>query len=127
MFGEPAPIIYRMPYGLNAHQISVVDLDKHDIELQMWVDHEYMGSGDVELNLNVDCGEDVTQCLNLHFGTAFVVIPPGWHIVRAEIRKCEYSSISSPNPLMSSGNESEAFVWGKKCWRRVMWLVQQCG
>jgi hypothetical protein len=79
----------------------VVDLDKRDIELQMWVDHEYMGSGDVELNSNVDCGEDVTKCLDLRFGAAFVVVPPGRHTVRAEIRKREYGTISSSNPLMS--------------------------
>ena len=79
----------------------MVDLDKRDIELQMWVDNEYRGSTDVELDSNVDCGEDVTRCLDLHFGAAFVVVPPGRHTVRAEIRKREYGSISSPNPLMS--------------------------
>ncbi|KAF8724506.1 hypothetical protein AX14_008737 [Amanita brunnescens Koide BX004] len=112
LFGEPAPIIYQTPRGRKAHQISVIDLDKRDIELQMWVDKKYMGSRDVELNSTVDCGEDIGKCINLDFGSALVVVPSGRHTVRAEIRKRK---------------PSDAFVWGKERQRRVMWLVQACG
>ncbi|KAF8676698.1 hypothetical protein AX14_004845 [Amanita brunnescens Koide BX004] len=127
LIGEPAPIIYRTPFRLKAHQISVVDLDKRDIEIQIWVDKEYMGSRDIELNSTVDCGDDIGKCIELEFATALLVVPPGRHAVRAEIRKREYSSISSfqfSNGM--SGNASEAFVWGKERQRRVMWMVQQC-
>ncbi|KAF8663970.1 hypothetical protein AX14_006803 [Amanita brunnescens Koide BX004] len=111
LFGEPAPIIYRTPRGRKAHQISVVDLDKRDIELSLWVGKDYTGSRDVELDSTVDCGEDIGKCLELDFASALVVVPPGRHTIRAEIRK---------------RNASEAFVWGKARRRRVMWLVQQC-
>ena len=67
----------------------------------MWVDHKDMGSRDIELDSTVDCGEDVAKCLNLDFASALIVVPPGRHTVRAEIRKREYGSISSSNPLMS--------------------------
>lgn len=79
----------------------MVDLDKRDIELEIWVDQEYSVSRDAELNSNVDCREDVAKCLDLNFSAAFVVVPPGQHTVRAEIRKRECGSISSSNPLMS--------------------------
>ena len=55
----------------------MVDLDKRDIELQMWVDKEYKGPKDVESNSTVDCGEDVAKRINLDFGSTFVVVPPG--------------------------------------------------
>ena len=127
LFGEPAPIIYQTPRGRKAHQISVIDLDKRDIELQMWVDKKYMGSRDVELNSTVDCGEDIGKCINLDFGSALVVVPSGRHTVRAEIRKREYGSILSFQSNARSGKPSDAFVWGKERQRRVMWLVQACG
>ena len=101
LFGEPAPIIYQTPHGLKAHHIAVVDIDKRDIELQLWVDQEYMGYHPVELNSTVDCGVDIVKCLNLDFASGYFVVRPGRHAVRAEIRKREYGSISSPNPLMS--------------------------
>ncbi|KAF8708899.1 hypothetical protein AX14_013538 [Amanita brunnescens Koide BX004] len=110
-FGEPAPIIYRTPKGHKAHQISIVDLDKRDIELQVWVDKYDMGFRDVLLDSTVDCGEDLAKCLQLGFASALFVVPPGRHTVRAGIRKRD---------------ASEAFVWGKERQRRVMWMVQQC-
>ena len=127
LFGEPAPIIYRTPWRRKAHQISVVDLDKRDIELSLWVGKEYVGSRDVELNSTVDCGEDIGKCLELDFASALFVVPPGRHTVRAEIRKREYASPSSfQSSNAASGNASEAFIWGKARRRRVMWLVQRC-
>jgi hypothetical protein len=127
LFGEPTPIIYRTPRGRKAHQISVVDLDKRDIELQTWVDTEYIGYNKVELNSTVDCGADVVKCINLDFGSTLFVVPPGRHTVRAEIRKSEYDLISSfQSSNAMPGNPSEPFVWGKERQRRTMWLVQAC-
>ena len=105
----------------------MVDLDKRDIELQTWVDKEYIGYRGVELNSTVDCGADVAKCVDLDFGSALFVVPPGRHAVRVEIRKREYGFISSFQPSNAmSGNPSEAFVWGKERQRRIMWLVQAC-
>ena len=127
LFGEPTPIIYRTPRGRKAHQISVVDLDKRDIELQMWIDKEYMGSRDVALDSTVDCGDDIGKCIELEFSSALFVVPPGRHTVRAEIRRREYDSISSfQSSNAMSGNASQPFVWGKERQRRVMWMVQAC-
>lgn len=92
-FGEPAPIIYRTPKGHKAHQISIVDLDKRDIGLQVWVDKYDMGFRDVLLDSTVDCGEDLAKCLELGFASVLFVVPPGRHTVRAGIRKREYGSI----------------------------------
>jgi hypothetical protein len=112
--------------GLKAHQISVINLDKHDIELQMWVDEEHMGFRDLKLNLTMDCGDDVAKCVDLD-GSALFVVPPGRHTVRAEIRKREYGSISSfQSSNAMPGNATETFVWGEERQRRVMWLVQRC-
>ena len=83
-----------MTWGRKAHQISVINPNKRDIELHMWVDRDYMGS-DVALNSTVDCGGDITKCLDLDSGSALFVVPPGMHTVRAEIRKREYGSNSS--------------------------------
>ena len=126
LFGEPQPIKYRTPPGPKAHQISVVSLDKHDFELQLWVDEEYMGSRDIASNSTADCGDDsdVVKCLT--FGSAFFV-PPGRHTVRAEIMKREYGSIISfQSSNAMAGNASETFVWGNERQRRVMWLIQRC-
>ena len=78
----------------------MVDLDKRDIELQTWVDKEYIGYRGVELNSTVDCGADVAKCVDLDFGSALFVVPPGRHAVRVEIRKREYGLLHLSNPLM---------------------------
>jgi hypothetical protein len=103
-----------------------------DIELQTWVDAEYIGCREVELNSTVDCGADVAKCIGLDFGSTLFVVPPGRHTVRAEIRKREYdliSSFQSSNAML--GNPSRPFVWGKEAseepcgWcRRVRILLQ---
>jgi hypothetical protein len=89
LFGEPAPIIYRTPWGGKAHRVSVADIDKRDIEIRMWVDGEDKGHRDVDLDPTVDCGDDLYKCLRLGFASATVVVPPGRHTVKAEILKRE--------------------------------------
>ena len=73
----------------------MINPDKHDIELHMWVDKEYIGSGDATFDSTVDCGGDVAKCLDLDSGSALFVVPPGMHTVRAEIRKRKHCSNSS--------------------------------
>ena len=105
----------------------MVDLDKRDIELNTWVDKEYLGYREVDLNSTVDCGADIAKCIDLDFGAALFVVPPGRHTVRAEIRKREYGLILSfQSSNVMSGNPSQPFVWGKERQRRIMWLVQAC-
>ena len=110
-----------------SHRVSVVDIDKRDIEIRVWVDDDDKGHRDVDLNSTVDCGDDISKCLGLGFAAAAVVVPPGRHTVKAEIRKGESSSTCSFEPSnITSANESEAFVWGKECQRRIKWVMQPC-
>jgi len=128
LFGEPAPITFRTPRGRMSHRVSVVDIDKRDIEIRVWLDEEDRGHRDVNLeDPTVDCGDDISKCLGLGFAAAVVVAPPGRHTVKAEIRKRESSSSSSlESSNITSGNESEAFVWGKEKQRRIKWVMQPC-
>ncbi len=111
-----------------SHRVSVVDIDKRDIEIRVWLDAEDRGHRDVNLeDPTVDCGDDISKCLGLGFAAAVVVAPPGRHTVKAEIRKRELSSTSSfESSNITSGNESEAFVWGKERQRRIKWVMQPC-
>ncbi|KAK2467667.1 hypothetical protein APHAL10511_000522 [Amanita phalloides] len=107
LFGGPGTITYRT-WSSKARQISVVDLDKRDIEIRMWVDREDRGHNAVELDHTVECGEDVKKCLDSGFGAARILVPPGWHKVTAEIVK------------------RNDFDWGGEWKKRVMWNVQEC-
>ncbi|KAF8325513.1 hypothetical protein F5887DRAFT_1085399 [Amanita rubescens] len=111
LFGDPAPIVYRTPKGHKAHRITVVDIDQRDIEIHMWVDNEDRGHVPIDLDSAVDCGDDIYKCLQLGFGSAQIDVPPGEHTVKAMIRK---------------GHKSDAFVWGEKRERRVVWKAEQC-
>lgn len=105
----------------------MVDIDKRDIEIRMWVDDEDRGHLDVDLDPTVDCGDDVRRCLSLNFGTAAVTVPPGRHTIKAEIRMRERGLTSGFRlSNVTLGNESHVFVWGKERQRRIKWVVQQC-
>ncbi|KAK2467669.1 hypothetical protein APHAL10511_000524 [Amanita phalloides] len=110
LFGEPAPIMYKTPRKRKAHQISVIDIDKRDIEIRMWVDNEDRGHRTVDLDPTVDCGDNISQCIAQGFGAALIVVPPGRHTVKAEIKQ----------------HNGTKFNWGKERKRRVMWMVQEC-
>ena len=91
IYGEPAPIIYQTPGNDKGHMISVVDIDKRDIEIQFWVDDVHYSKFPVDLDSTVDCGEHIQLCLDLNFGAGRFHVPPGKHTVKAEIVKREYS------------------------------------
>ena len=83
------PIRYETQ-GRDAHRISVIDVDKRDIEIQLWLDDVDRGYRTVNLDPTVDCGRDIPKCLELGFGSGVLDIPPGKHVVRAEIHKREH-------------------------------------
>lgn len=96
IFGEPAPIIYTTSlWSRKMHQISVVDIDKRDIEMRFLVDGADHGSRRVDLDPTVECGQDVSKCLELGFASGLVRVPPGRHTVRVEIVKREHSLLVS--------------------------------
>ena len=61
-----------------------------DIEIRMRVDGEDRGHNNVELDPYVYCGENVKKCIDMGFGSALILVPPGRHKVTAEIvdREC---------------------------------------
>jgi len=110
MFGEPAPIIYKTSRRDNkAHIVSVVAIDRRDIDIRIMVDDMDYGTRHVDLDPTVECGEDIGKCIELGFAAALIQVQPGRHTVKAEIVK-----------------QNETFVWGKERRRRVMWSVQRC-
>jgi len=108
LFGGPDKITYRT-WSRKARQISVVDLDSRDIEIRMRVDGVDQGHNDVQLDPSVHCGDNVKNCIDMGFGSALILVPPGRHKVTAEI-------------VDRNGD----FAWGKESKRRVMWNVQEC-
>ncbi|SRR6266550_4511742 len=84
LFGGPGKITYHT-WSRKARQISIVDLDMRDIEIRMRVDGEDRGHNSVELDPYVYCGEDVKKCIDMGFGSALILVPPGRHKVTAEI------------------------------------------
>ena len=86
LFGGPGQITYRT-WSRKARQISVVDLDKRDIEIRMSIDGRNEGYTAVELDPSVDCGQDVKKCIDMGFASALILVPPGRHKVTAEIVK----------------------------------------
>jgi len=112
---EPIPIRY-LTEARNARRISVLDVDRRDIEIELWLDDIYKGYRDVDLNATVDCGRDIIKCIELDFGSGAVEIPPGKHMFRAEIRK---------------RNASAPFDWGwqkdlKDIKKRIGLKVEEC-
>ena len=70
----------------------MVDIDQRDIEIRVWVDNQDLGYKFVDLDSSVDCKDNIDECLRLGFGFARVVVPPGRHTIKAEIRKREWAS-----------------------------------
>jgi hypothetical protein len=107
-FGGPKPITYHTK-GPKAHQVTFVALDKRNIAVRLLIDNVDQGSRGVEVDNNVNCGDDVGKCLELGFAAAALVVPAGKHTLSAEIV-----------------NDDGAFQWGRERKRRVMWMVQEC-
>ena len=62
--------------------------DKRDLDLHVLVGNLDYIPFDVDLDPTVDCRDDIEKCLELNF-SAVVVVPPGIHTVKVEIRKCK--------------------------------------
>ncbi|KIL60373.1 hypothetical protein M378DRAFT_923434 [Amanita muscaria Koide BX008] len=116
LFGEPTPIIYHTPRSRKGHNITVIPIDRRDVELRYWVDGDRVDISGLEpfkYNRSVDCGEDVAKCLDLGFLGVTIAVPPGTsgsHTFKAEIVQ----------------QENETFVWGDRRRRRVKMKVDQC-
>ena len=72
--------------GTQGHQISVIDIDKRDLDLHVLVGNLDYIPFDIDLDPAVDCRD---KCLELNFSAVVVVVPPGRHTVNVEIRKCK--------------------------------------
>ncbi|KAM6494618.1 hypothetical protein JOM56_009241 [Amanita muscaria] len=110
LFGEPTPIIYHTPRGRRGHKVTIIAIDRRDIQLRYWVDEKDRGTIPIELDPSVDCGEDIVKCLDLGFSAALIDIPPGRHTFKAEIVR----------------QENETFTWGDRRRRRVKMKVDEC-
>ncbi|KAF8630028.1 hypothetical protein AX15_003143 [Amanita polypyramis BW_CC] len=112
-FGEPAPLLYRTNNTNSVYKITVVDLDKRDIEIRLWLNEKGCGNlyRGVDLDPAVDCGANVDECINEKFSSPFILVPPGRHTVGAEIRERE---------------GSKKFNWGGERQKRVMRKVEEC-
>lgn len=106
--GGPKSLTLRTK-GRKAHQVSIVAIDKRDIEIRVWVDKQDLGYKAVEIDDSVDCGDDAARCILMGFASARVLVPPGNHVVKAEIV-----------------NDNRTFQWGFERQRRVKWLVDEC-
>lgn len=80
--GRPYPIEYTLTHT-KAHRLSIVDIDKRDMQLGVYVDDVIQGmTTDFVLDKAVECGEDVRTCLNRNFSGGVVIVPPGKHTVK---------------------------------------------
>jgi len=75
----------------------------------MYIDDKDFGHRSVELDSTVNCGDELVRCLNMGFGAAMISVPPGKHLVRAEIL-----------------DVNKTFRWGDERNRRVWWMVEEC-
>ncbi|KIL58082.1 hypothetical protein M378DRAFT_171053 [Amanita muscaria Koide BX008] len=85
MFGGPNSLTYQTK-GPKAHQISIVDIDKRDVPgFRLQLDGKDLGFQTVELDDSIDCGIDEGRCMVLGFASTKIIVPPGKHVVKAEI------------------------------------------
>ncbi|TFK47855.1 heme peroxidase [Heliocybe sulcata] len=82
--GKPVPIEYTYR-SRRPHRLSVVDADKRDLRMQLFVDGESKGlTTAFDLDKTLDCGTDLAKCLNNRFSAGVLEVPPGKHKVRIE-------------------------------------------
>ncbi|EPQ54046.1 heme peroxidase [Gloeophyllum trabeum ATCC 11539] len=80
--GKPRPIEYTYK-SRRPHRLSVVDIDKRDMQLELFVDGQSRGvTTEFTLDKAVDCGEDLRRCLQERFSAGVIEIPPGKHTVK---------------------------------------------
>ena len=73
----------------------MIDVDKRDLRLNLWVDSQNKGlTRDFVLNKSMDCGENLSSCLKLGYSAGVIVVPPGKHTVKFEWAGKGRSSLS---------------------------------
>lgn len=83
--GEPVPIEYTLNTKAKAHRINILDIDSRDTRMKFYIDGVSQGvTRDVEVDKEMDCGEDVASCLERGFSAGVIVVPPGKHTVKIE-------------------------------------------
>ncbi|KZT22376.1 hypothetical protein NEOLEDRAFT_656771 [Neolentinus lepideus HHB14362 ss-1] len=81
---KPLPIEYTYR-SRRPHRLSVVDADKRDLRLQLFVDGKSLGiTTAIELDKSVDCGTNLNMCLEQKFSAGVIEVPRGRHTVRIE-------------------------------------------
>jgi len=79
---KPIPIEYTYK-SRKPHQLTVIDIDKRDTRLAVFIDGHARGlTRDFELDKSVDCGENWIDCLNQGFSAGVVPVPHGEHVIR---------------------------------------------
>ena len=83
--GNLKPIEFAIADSTMAHKLSVVDLDRKDMRMAVYVDDCLFGLiTAMEPDPKQDCGHDMLLCLHMQFSAGVVIIPPGRHIIRIE-------------------------------------------
>ena len=68
-----------------AHRLSVVDIDKKDVRMGVYVDDVLFGlTTAIEPDPKQECGRDPPRCLQMQFSAGVAHILPGNHVVRIE-------------------------------------------
>ena len=68
-----------------AHRLSVVDLDRKDVRMGVYVDDILFGlTTAIEPDPKQDCRHDLPRCLQMQFSAGAAHILPGNHVVRME-------------------------------------------
>lgn len=87
-----------------------MDIDRRDVPaFRLQLDGKDLGFQAVELDDSVDCGIDEGRCMVLGFASTKIIVPPGKHVVKAEI-----------------ADPDGSFRWGKERQRRVKWKIEEC-
>ena len=80
--GKPIPIEYTYK-SRKPHQLTVIDIDKRDTRLAVFIDGHARGlTRDFELDKSVDCGDDWIKCVNMGFSAGVVIVPDGKHTIK---------------------------------------------
>ena len=84
--GNPKPIEFILDGDPTAaHKISVVDIDRKDVRMAIYLDNVLIGlTTAIEPDPKQDCGHDLSRCLHMGFSAGAAHILPGNHIVRIE-------------------------------------------
>jgi len=84
--GNPKPLEFTLSGdSTTAHKLSVVDLDRKDVRMGVYVDDVLFGlTTAMEPDPKQDCGHDLPLCLQMQFSAGVAHILTGIHAVRIE-------------------------------------------